>query len=75
MSVLVLIMNCICDSHERGYALATTSIGVRVCVSILDKLEGLVDRPELGDEGKVFELMYVFIFPNCGIVLLARRAS
>ncbi|KAF8269834.1 spinocerebellar ataxia type 10 protein domain-containing protein [Lactarius quietus] len=58
MSVLVLVLNCICDSHERGYAIVSTSIGVRVCVSILDKLEGLVDRPDSGDESKVFELVY-----------------
>ncbi|KAH9034665.1 spinocerebellar ataxia type 10 protein domain-containing protein [Lactarius hengduanensis] len=57
-SVLVLVMNCIYDSHERGYTLVTTSIGVRVCVSILDRLEGLLDCPESGDEGKVFELGY-----------------
>lgn len=58
MSVLVLVMNCICESHERGNALVSTSIGVRVCVSILDKVEGLLDRPDSGDEGKVFELVY-----------------
>ncbi|KAN0137198.1 Spinocerebellar ataxia type 10 domain containing protein [Lactarius tabidus] len=58
MSVLVLVMNCICDSHERGNALVSTSIGVRVCVSILDKVEGLLDRPDSGDESKVFELVY-----------------
>lgn len=58
MSVLVLVMNCIYDSHERGYALVTTSTGVRVCVSILDRLDGLLDRPESGDEGKAFELGY-----------------
>ncbi|KAH9072125.1 spinocerebellar ataxia type 10 protein domain-containing protein [Lactarius deliciosus] len=46
-SVLVLVMNCIYDSHERGYTLVTTSIGVRVCTC-----------PESGDEGKVFELGY-----------------
>lgn len=51
-------MNCIYDSHDRGYTLVTTSIGVRVCVSILDRLEGLLDCPESGDEGKVFELGY-----------------
>ncbi|KAI9464612.1 spinocerebellar ataxia type 10 protein domain-containing protein [Lactarius psammicola] len=58
MSVLVLVTNCIYDNHKRGYALVTTSIGVRVCVSILDRLEGPLDRPESGDEEKVFELGY-----------------
>lgn len=43
------------------YALVSTSIGVRVCVSILDKVEGLLDRPDSEDEGKVFELVYVYI--------------
>ncbi|KAH9004705.1 spinocerebellar ataxia type 10 protein domain-containing protein [Lactarius hatsudake] len=57
-SVVVLVMNCIYDSHERGYTLVSTSIGVRVCVSILDRLEGLLDCPESGDEGKAFELGY-----------------
>ncbi|KAH9066665.1 spinocerebellar ataxia type 10 protein domain-containing protein, partial [Lactarius vividus] len=56
MSVLVLVVNCIYDS-QRARVL-TTSIGVRVCVSILDRLEGLSDCPESGDEGKVFELGY-----------------
>jgi hypothetical protein len=31
----------------------TTSIGIRVCASILDRLEGLLDG---SDETKVFEL-------------------
>ena len=51
--------------NSNRYALVTTSIGVRVCVSILDKLDGLVDRPESGDEEKVFELVYVYILSNC----------
>jgi ataxin-10 len=79
ISVLVLIMNCVHDSKERGYArpstsafmkftstryyppsdrhtLVTTSIGIRVCASILDRLEGLSDASELGDKTKAFEL-------------------
>ncbi|KAI0255847.1 spinocerebellar ataxia type 10 protein domain-containing protein [Lactifluus subvellereus] len=58
ISVLVLIMNCIHDSEGRGHALVNTSIGVRVCVSILDRLQALLDHSESGDEGKVFELGY-----------------
>ena len=46
------------------YALVSTSIGVRVCVSILDKVVGLLDRPDSEDEGKVFELVYVCIHSN-----------
>lgn len=79
LSVFVLVMNCIHDSGERGYArrpmsatyeirltrfpphsdrhaLVATSIGIRVCASILDKLEGLLDLSEREDETKVFEL-------------------
>ncbi|KAH9995595.1 spinocerebellar ataxia type 10 protein domain-containing protein [Russula vinacea] len=58
LSVLVLIMNCIHDSSERGHTLVTTSIGIRVCVLILDRLEGPKDLPELEDETEVFELGY-----------------
>ncbi|KAF8479771.1 spinocerebellar ataxia type 10 protein domain-containing protein, partial [Russula ochroleuca] len=52
LSVLVLVMNCVHASSERGHTLVTTSIGIRVCVSILDRLEGQED------ETKVFELGY-----------------
>ncbi|KAF8498656.1 spinocerebellar ataxia type 10 protein domain-containing protein, partial [Russula emetica] len=58
LSVLILIMNCIHDSRERGYTLVTTSIGIRVCVSILDRLEGPLDLPEEEDDTKIFELGY-----------------
>ncbi|KAH9975922.1 hypothetical protein BGW80DRAFT_1295329 [Lactifluus volemus] len=83
ISVLVLIMNCIYDSRERGHALITTAIGVRVCVSILDRLEDLLDHSELGDEGKVFELgtlqsnilvcVFVFILQHPGFYLCNRQ--
>ena len=45
-------------SHPSSgrHALVTTSIGIRICVSILDKLEGPKDVPELEGETKVFEL-------------------
>ncbi|KAI0305904.1 spinocerebellar ataxia type 10 protein domain-containing protein [Multifurca ochricompacta] len=59
ISVLVLLMNCIHNSYERGLALVTTGTGIRVCISILDRLDGLSDLPESGDEGKVFELGYM----------------
>jgi len=58
VSALVLILNCVYDNSERGHALVTTSIGIRVCVSILDRLEGLSDVSELEDEAKAFELGY-----------------
>lgn len=38
------------------HTLVTTSIGIRVCVSILDRLEGPLDLPEEEDDTKIFEL-------------------
>ncbi|KAH9967286.1 spinocerebellar ataxia type 10 protein domain-containing protein [Russula dissimulans] len=58
VSALVLILNCVYDNSERGHALVTTSIGIRVCVSVLDRLEDLSDVSELEDKGKAFELGY-----------------
>ncbi|KAH9993736.1 hypothetical protein BJV74DRAFT_884332 [Russula compacta] len=52
LSVLVLVMNCITTTTDE----VTASIGIRVCVSILDRLEGLLEPSELEDETKVFEL-------------------
>jgi ataxin-10 len=43
-------------SPSGRHTLVTTTIGIRVCVSILDRLEGPLDLPELEDETKVFEL-------------------
>jgi len=58
VSALVLVLNCVHDNSERGHTLVTTSIGIRVCISILDRLEGLSDVAELEDEARVFELGY-----------------
>ncbi|KAI0272467.1 spinocerebellar ataxia type 10 protein domain-containing protein [Gloeopeniophorella convolvens] len=60
MSVLVLLMNCVHSSSERGRVLISATMGVRICVSILDRLESLLDLPESGDDGKVFDLGYAF---------------
>ncbi|KAI9511595.1 spinocerebellar ataxia type 10 protein domain-containing protein [Russula earlei] len=56
LSVLVLVINCIHESSGRGHALVTTSIGIRVCISVLDRLEAFSDASELEDGGKIFEL-------------------
>lgn len=58
LSVLVLITNCVHDSRERGHTLVATSIGIRVCVFILGRLEGPLDLPEEEDDTKIFELGY-----------------
>ena len=42
--------------HFVRYTLVTTSIGIRVCVSVLDGLEGPLDLPEEEGDTKIFEL-------------------
>ncbi|KAI0060979.1 hypothetical protein BV25DRAFT_1806517 [Artomyces pyxidatus] len=77
-SVIVLLTNCIHGSRERGLVLCTTTTGARICVSLLDQLEGFLDALESDDEGKVFELGYALLailFEQGHFAALYRRMS
>jgi len=58
LSALVLILNCVHGSVERSTLFTTTPLGLRIIVTILDRMVSLHDVEELSDGGQAFEIGY-----------------
>lgn len=58
LSLLVLLVNCIYDSSTRQALLVKTRIGVRLCITLLDRMTDLHDAEESSDAGRAFDYGY-----------------
>ncbi|KAF9648887.1 hypothetical protein BDM02DRAFT_3095712 [Thelephora ganbajun] len=58
LSALVLILNCVHGSVERSTLFTTTPLGLRIIVTILDRMVSFHDVEELSDGGQAFEIGY-----------------
>lgn len=58
LSLLVLLVNCVYDSSSRQALLVKTRIGVRICITLLDRMTDLHDAEESSDAGKAFDYGY-----------------
>ncbi|KAF9786501.1 spinocerebellar ataxia type 10 protein domain-containing protein [Thelephora terrestris] len=58
LSALVLILNCVHGSVERSALFSTTRLGLRIIITILDRMVSLHDVEELSDGGQAFEIGY-----------------
>ncbi|KAI6149761.1 spinocerebellar ataxia type 10 protein domain-containing protein [Pisolithus tinctorius] len=58
LSLLVLLVNCIYDNSARQALLVHTPIGVRICITLLDRMTDLYDAEESSDAGRAFDYGY-----------------
>lgn len=58
LSALVLVLNCIHGSVERAKLFTGTPLGLRIVITILDRMVSLHDVEELSDGGQAFEIGY-----------------
>ncbi|KIJ62027.1 hypothetical protein HYDPIDRAFT_30846 [Hydnomerulius pinastri MD-312] len=58
LSLLVLLVNCIHESSERRALLVTKRVGVRICITLLDRLVSLYDAEDSSDGAKAFDYGY-----------------
>ncbi|KAF8631860.1 hypothetical protein AX15_002130 [Amanita polypyramis BW_CC] len=61
LTALIFVMNCIRGSERRIKLLCRTTIGSRVCVTILDAMIRLYDADEDSDGGQAFDVGYGII--------------
>ncbi|KAF8889372.1 hypothetical protein BD779DRAFT_1662135 [Infundibulicybe gibba] len=55
---LILILNCIHGSRQRTKMLGRTTIGIRLCISILDNMVKLYDAEEASEGAQAFDVSY-----------------
>ncbi|EGN96577.1 hypothetical protein SERLA73DRAFT_124416 [Serpula lacrymans var. lacrymans S7.3] len=55
---LVLIVNCIHENKQRSVKFTDTSVGARICISLLDRMVTLYDAEEMSDDAKAFDYGY-----------------
>ncbi|KAF5355327.1 hypothetical protein D9758_006039 [Tetrapyrgos nigripes] len=58
VAAMTLVKNCIADSRTRAKMLTRTTIGSRLCVSLLDNMVKLYEADEGSDGGKAFDTGY-----------------
>lgn len=58
LSLLVLLVNCVYDSSSRQALLVERRIGVRLCITLLDRMTDLHDAEESSDAGRAFDYGY-----------------
>lgn len=58
LAVMVLILNCVYENKARAKMLCKTSIGCRICVSLLDGMSRLYEAHEDSDGARAFDVGY-----------------
>ncbi|KAF4593301.1 hypothetical protein EYR38_009015 [Pleurotus pulmonarius] len=58
LAVMVLILNCVHENKARAKMLCKTSIGCRICISLLDGMSRLYEAHEDSDGARAFDVGY-----------------
>ncbi|KAF7964993.1 hypothetical protein HWV62_1166 [Athelia sp. TMB] len=56
LATLIFVVNCVHKSPERSEVMCTSTIGARVCISLLDRIVTLYDAVEPSDGAKAFDI-------------------
>ncbi|KAH7929116.1 hypothetical protein BV22DRAFT_1003495 [Leucogyrophana mollusca] len=58
LSTMVLVVNCVHENKERCSMLTKAPAGIRICITLLDRMVSLYDAEESSDGGKAFDYGY-----------------
>ncbi|KAF9462934.1 spinocerebellar ataxia type 10 protein domain-containing protein [Collybia nuda] len=70
LTALIFVLNCVHGSKQRSKLMVKTSIGARLCISLLDSMVKLYDAEESSEGAQAFDVGYDILTQliECGLI-------